>query len=106
MVILAAIERDDKKTVSNLTMYLSDGEILCDFYGVTNEIIDWIENDRADWSKDSEMFKDNTFLIYELDKYVGFDELKHKREDAIYKGTALELIKNAKDEYGNKKFNS
>ncbi len=106
MVILAVIERDDKKTVSNITMYLPDGEILCDFYGVTNEIIDWVENDQVDWPKDSEMFKNNTFLVYELDEYIGFDDLKHKKENAIYSGTALELIKKAKDEYGNKKFNS
>jgi hypothetical protein len=99
MNIQITIERDDKNQISNFTAYLPNGEILCDFYGITSRIIDWIEHDKTDWDENSEIFKSNTFLIYETPQYIGFEQLKELKENAIFHGTGLELLKMAYYEY-------
>ncbi|MGE4398522.1 MAG: hypothetical protein AB7D29_03275 [Campylobacterales bacterium] len=93
MNIIATIERDDKNQIRNFTTYLPDGNILCDFYGITNEIINWVENDKTDWDKTNEIFQKNTFLIYETPTYIEFEKIKELKENAIFHGTGLELLK-------------
>ncbi len=66
------------------------GDYEFDYPGIPMAMIDMIENEGKDWEI---MFTVATFLIYDVKKYTTPEELTGKKEDGIFVGTGLELLK-------------
>lgn len=66
------------------------GDYEFDFIGVSERVLWEIENEEKDWEI---MFTPATFLIYNVKKYTTPEELVGKKEDGIFVGTGLELLK-------------
>lgn len=67
-----------------------EGDYEFDYPGLPTAMLDEIEKEGKDWDV---MTKTATFLIYDVKEYTTPAELEGKKEDGIFVGTGLELLR-------------